>query len=268
MSARFSLIGVPSVAGCRAETAEVIDQHRGPAAIREALAQLHRGYTLPRPYDDLGDIAVSDDLQQVLTSLEHRVVELRRAAAVPLILGGAHTITVGTLRALKKVERDYSVVYFDAHPDMMPREDLNYGSSIFHAIKEQVVDPSRFVIVGGRQIEIPEAEVMARYGVQNIPPYRIQEIGAAAVLAEIKARCPPPYFLSIDLDVIDPSFAPGVSAPQWLGMSPQEVFYLARELVVTGQVVGVDVVELSPARDRDCMTARLAARLVHELGMV
>jgi|GEM_PF-1685754 len=261
----IKLIGVPTVAGCRTETSKAVDQNRGPAAFRSAYQLLLAGFDIPCHFTDAGDLSFKDTIPEMLRAVEEEVVKTRAANELPLLIGGSHTLTLGTLRGLKRSDGDFSMIYFDAHPDMMPREDINYGSSIFHALREGVVVGSRTAMLGVRQIEHPEEQLIRQHGVTCYPPVDFVRRGAKEIVQEIKLKFPPPYFLSLDLDAIDPIYAPGVTSPTPLGLSPLDVLFICEE-ICRESVIAFEIVELSPVNDRDDETANLTAGFVKSVS--
>jgi agmatinase len=258
------LFGVPTVAGCRAETSKAVDQNRGPAAFRSAHQLLLAGFDIPQYFVDGGDLDFPDTIPAVLAAVEDQTVRSCQAGEIPFLIGGAHTLTLGTLRGLKRTTGEFSMIYFDAHPDMMPRADINYGSSIYHALNEGQIAGSRTAMLGVRQIERPEAEQIKKFGVNCYSPLDFARRGAKEIVAEILTKLPPPYFISLDLDAIDPIFAPGVTSPTPVGLSPLDVLSVCSE-VCRHPVIALEIVELSPVNDRDDETANLTAGLVKAL---
>lgn len=261
------LVGVPYSVGCRAETSTAIDQQNGPLAIRAGIRSLTANFDIPHSFEDLGDIKAKNTVDDVLKGVEEQVFEVATKGDIPLVLGGAHTITMGTLRALSRVHSEFSIIYIDAHPDLMPHSTINYGSAMFYAFKEEIVQPDKVAFLGVRQIEKPEYRLLREHNIFHIHAHEVEGIGIATVVKEIKDRFPAPYFISLDLDAIDPTFAPGVTSPYPAGLTPREVTYLIEELCRQG-VVGVEIMELSPINDRNDDTAMIAASIVLKMCAV
>ncbi|MDZ4786563.1 MAG: arginase family protein [bacterium] len=256
------IIGAPFSVGCRVETSTAIDQQNGPLSIRAALRSLTANFDVPLGFEDLGDLSVKKNtVEDVLKALEDQVTAVITKGDVPLVLGGAHTITLGTLRALSKAKPGFSVIYIDAHPDIMPHATVNYGSGIFYALKEEVIRPDKLAFIGLRQVENPEYRLLRENNIFHVHASEIEGLGIANVVKEIKDRFPAPYFISLDLDAIDPAFAPGVTLPYPCGLSPREVMYILEELSRQG-IVGFEIAELSPINDRNDETAMIAASLI------
>ena len=256
------LIGAPTTAGCRSETAHLMDQANAPQAIRKAYTEMMEGFNIPAHFTDSGDLTLTGSTDTVLAAVTAAVEAERKLGTVPVILGGAHTVTLGTLRALAKTDGEFSVVYLDAHPDLMPRQEINYGSSIYHALKEGVIKPNRLAFLGIRHVELEEEEIILRDKIFARSAVDIATAGVRETLAELTAAVPPPYVVSIDFDAIDPAFAPGVTLPYPAGVTPREVLGIFAGLAPRG-VITLELMELSPANDPDGRTLALAGEILY-----
>lgn len=261
------LYGVPSHIGTDPETSQSADSHLAPEAIRKAYASLFQGYNIPCAFEDRGDINTSPEqsVDELLKEVKSSATEALMQNKQLVYLGGSHTFTLGSLRAVKEHRGDFSLLYFDAHPDLMPEERIYYGSTLYHASKEGVLDPKRIGFVGIRQIEEEESDFIEKNGSLVISPLELTRIGLTAAIEKLKQTLPPPYYMSIDLDGIDPSLAPGVTTPFPLGLYPREL--LAMALAFCGKdLIGFEIVEHSPKRDVQNCTVFLAATLLQELS--
>ncbi len=255
------LFGVPSGVGYRSDTGRRADHDFGPEAVRQALIDLRRGYDIPFPATVCGDLNVdSDSTVEILSRVEAAVLKRLQKNILPIMIGGAHTVTLGALRAAHKHSGGYSLIYFDAHPDIMPRDEITYGSHLYVGIKEGVLDPARTIIIGARQIEEPEYAVAKQYQISLISSHDMVGGGLFEVAKKIQSL-PPPYVISFDIDVVDPSFAPAVACPTPLGLDPREVLYLLRQIDLK-DVLSFDLVELSPRVHPGTATAELAAMML------
>ncbi len=234
----------------------------GPAAIRAAL---HSGSTnlwseslldLGRPgvLIDAGDItparaAARDEIQSAVAAV------LERGQA-PLILGGDHSITYPAVRAFRG-RAPFALLHFDAHPDLYPdyMGDRYSHASPFARLMEEGL-AAELVQVGVRTMNGIQAEQAARFGAQ--------EIGPDQWAAGWRFSSALPVYLSIDLDVLDPAFAPGVAHPEPGGCSTRQL--LSTLQAIPNRVIGADIVELNPANDPAGLTARVAAKLVKEVA--
>ena len=172
-----------------------------------------------------------------------------------LSLGGDHAVTYPIMRAYAAKYPDLTIVQFDAHPDLYESLDGNRYSHAcpFARIMEDGL-VKRLVQVGIRTLNQHQREQAERYGVEIIEAWDI---------ADLALTFDGPVYISLDLDVLDPAFAPGVSHHEPGGLSSRELLNLIKTL--DAQIVGADVVELNPHRDLVNMTAMIAAKCTKEL---
>jgi arginase len=254
-----TLIGLPF----DAKSSYLRGAARGPAAIRSALAcdstnwysESLRDMRRPEHLRDAGDAAIGeatflDDIEQAIT----RVLE---SDGAPVALGGDHSVTYPVLRAVGPRHADLTILHFDAHSDLYPEfEGDRYSHACPFARIMETGLARHLVQVGVRTITPVQREQADRFGVDVIDMRR----WAAGDRPLVSG----PLYLSIDLDVFDPGFAPGVSHREPGGLSPRDVITVLQSL--TGPIVGADIVELNPGRDSLDITAPLAAKLVKEIA--
>ncbi|MGB5987972.1 MAG: agmatinase [Desulfobacterales bacterium] len=197
------------------------------------------------PGADLDLAAVVQSVDQIL-SRDARVISL----------GGDHSITHPILRAYGRRYPDLTILHLDAHPDLYDRLG---GNSLSHAcpfarIMEEGL-AQRLVQVGIRTLTPHQREQAERFGVEIVPVARWPQARDLAFEGSV--------YLSLDLDCLDPAFAPGVSHHEPGGLSTREVLHIIQGF--KGNLVGADIVELNPERDWMGMTARVAAKLLKEL---
>jgi arginase len=175
----------------------------------------------------------------------------------PISLGGDHSVTFPILRAFQEKFGAIDVLHVDAHPDMYDAyegDPYSHASPFARALESGCI--RRLVQVGIRAADPEHARMAERYGVVML--------GAESLANIPQAVFEGPLYLSIDLDGLDPAFAPGVSHPEPGGLTTREVLGLIAR--VSGALVGADVVELNPERDVNLQTAGVAVRLVKELA--
>jgi agmatinase len=251
----------------------------GPEAIRSASALL-------RPYNpalgvnvvdtlsivDYGDVPVSPgDTERTYGQIEEALTPLVAAGVFPLALGGDHSITLAELRVLAREHGPISLVQLDAHGDTW---DEYFGQRFFHgttflrAFEEKLIDPAASVQAGLRgSLYGPDDLDSARaLGFAVLPCDQLRTLepgGYASIVRERVGRRP--VFLSFDIDVLDPAFAPGTGTPEVGGLSTAEALAFVRALAGI-DLVGADVVEVSPAYDGPGQqTALAAANVAYEL---
>jgi len=235
-----------------------------PAHVRQELWSPARNLTSETGVDlgtpgllvDEGDLAL-DEGPGDRARIESAVGALIERGLAPLLLGGDHSVTYPVLRAVAAVHGRVSILHFDAHPDLY---DVFEGSRFSHACPfARIMEDGlagRLVQVGIRTLNAHQAEQARRFGVEIVGPD-----GFAPQRVPIPRG---PLYVSIDLDALDPAFAPGVAHPEPGGLSARDVIQVLHR--VRGPVVGADVVELLPAADQGHRTAVVAAKLVKELA--
>jgi agmatinase len=251
----------------------------GPEAIRSASALL-------RPYHPVLDVDVFGTLSLVdggdigvtpgnaLRTTEQIDASLRPvlgAGIVPLVLGGDHSIVLGELRAQAAVHGPVGLVLLDAHADTW---DQYYGERYFHgtpfrrAVEEGLLDPSRSVLAGmrGSLYAAADIETPREMGFEVIDGEQLAGLSPAAYGDRVRARIGDgPVYLSFDIDVLDPAFAPGTGTPEVAGLQPREALAFLRALAGI-EFTGFDVVEVSPAYDAPGqVTALHAAAVAYDL---
>lgn len=196
--------------------------------------------------------------------LRKLVSRLAMQNKMPVIIGGDHSLTAEALRAVSEAKnRKLSLLYFDAHPDFVSSTRNYYGSVLTDSAK--FLDFRKSMLVGTRAAEPEEVENAKGAGLKIVTPLDVAELGVRRVAQMIKAKTRGmPVYISIDLDCVDPAFAPGVSVPSPGGLSSVELIYLLKSAVAAGSVAGIDIVELSPDYDVNGVTANLAARIMSE----
>jgi agmatinase len=234
----------------------------GPEAIRSAS-------TLVRPYHPLLDVDVFERLsivdggdlcvtpgnaQRTAEQLDAGLQPLLRAGIVPLVLGGDHSVVLGELRAQAAIHGPVAVVLLDAHADVW---DQYYGERYFHgtpfrrAVEEGIVDPSRSLFAGMRGPLYSRADVDAprELGFEVIEGEELHGLSPEGYGARVRDRVGGGrVFMSFDIDVLDPAFAPGTGTPEVAGLQPREALAYLRALRGLA-FSGFDVVEVSPPYD-------------------
>lgn len=189
------------------------------------------------------------------------ICELVTNKIIPVVIGGDHSVTSIAIDAISATLGKIGLVYFDAHPDFVSSKTDYYGSVITDSLDRLEEDNVTFV--GTRAAELEEVENINRSGFQVITPLDILEEGINKIIDKICKRNTTRKYVSIDLDCLDPAYAPGVSVPTPCGLTSVELTCLVKHAVSTG-IVGMDIVELCPKYDVNDITASLAARLLSE----
>jgi agmatinase len=250
----------------------------GPNAVRAASVML-RPYNANldvKPFDhlscvDYGDVAIVPGyLERSYEAIETAVRPIVDAGVVPLLIGGDHACTLPHLRATRG-RGPVAVIDFDSHTDAWDSyfgERYNHGTWMRRAIEEGLVDVGPSIEVGLRGSIYDREDwtgLRQELGLEYLTTENVFELGPEAVAARIRQRVGDrPAFISFDIDVVDPAYAPGTGTPEAGGPSARDLLAILRRL--TGiEFVGFDVVEVIPAYDPAGVTATLAANLAYEM---
>ena len=249
----------------------------GPRAVRVASA-LSRGHHPERGVSmfeklrcaDGGDIlCIPMSTERSLANITARIYEIAHARAVPIMVGGDHTVSLGSLRALHRVHGPLGLIHVDAHSDTFGPAwdvDLHHGTVFRHALREGLLRPQDVVQLGIRG-PFTAAEDLGFAREAGIRVVMMDEIkrdlaGTLQLIAEVSARGP--SYVSFDMDGVDPAYAPGTGTPVPGGLTSFEALQLLR--AVSGAlVVGADVVEISPDHDSSGITSLLAVSVLGEI---
>jgi agmatinase len=195
-------------------------------------------------------------------NLHKLISDLVSSSKIPVVIGGDHSITSIVLQAIGHIQGKIGLFYFDAHPDFVSSTTNYYGSVLTDSC--QWIDFSKSMLIGTRAAEPEELENAAKFGLEVITPVNITELGISQIASRVRSKnCNNKKYISIDLDCLDPAYAPGVSLPSPCGLSSIDLVYLIK-LAISSGIIGFDLVELSPDFDFNNMTANLAARIILE----
>lgn len=250
-----------------------------PARMMEAdlLAALRRGGLLVRWRDAVagGPLltpSASATLPDLLEDLAWATERTLAAGERPLVLGGDHSIAAGTWRGVARWCRrqgtEAGLIWVDAHLDAhtpattpsgnchgMPLAALlGEGGGAWAGHAGAVLDPRRVCVVGAHSFEAAESALLARHGVRVFALEEVRRRGLAEVWAEALAIAGTPFGVSLDLDVLDSALAPAVSTPAGPGLAPPELVAVWRGLLRRPDLLGLEIVEYHPGRDRDGAT--------------
>jgi agmatinase len=244
----------------------------GPSAIRRASRVLvdgdhpiHWVNPASAPVADIGDFTIAlGDIAKSLAEIEQQAGEIAHLVA----LGGDHGVTLPLLRALAKRRGAPALIHLDAHVDTWPEnfgQTYAHGSVFYHAITEQLIQPRRMVQIGVRSpVERAVHDWTRDQGVVMITAHDVHEQGPVVVADRIRQVIgDAPVYLSCDVDVLDPAFAPGTGTPEIGGLASWQVQAIIRRLRGL-QFVGMDMVEVCPPYDVAEITALAAATMAWE----
>ena len=273
-SADIAVVGIPFDAG----TSYRPGTRFGPSHIRES-SRLLRPYNPAqdvKPFAlaqvvDAGDIAVNPfNIAEAVEQITEAMSELLDTGARVLTLGGDHTIAFPILKSLHAKHGPITVVHFDAHLDTWDTyfgAPLTHGTPFRRASEEGLLDLSACMHVGIRGPLYSDSDLSddAALGFQVINSTDADKLGIDGIIEKIRARVGDrPVYVSIDIDVLDPAFAPGTGTPEAGGLSSRELLRIIRSLDAVN-VIGADIVEVAPAYDHAQITGIAAAHLAYDL---
>ncbi len=190
------------------------------------------------------------------------IFDLVSTKKIPIVIGGDHSVTTIALKAIGDVYGKIGLFYFDAHPDFVSSTRDYYGSVLSDSSNS--INFRKSTLIGTRAAEPEELENADKVGLEVITPMDIEELGVSKTAERMRPKINNiKKYISIDLDCLDPAFAPGVSLPSPCGLSSLELIYFVK-LAVNSGTIGIDIVELSPDFDMNNITAYLAARILLE----
>jgi agmatinase len=267
----YSVLGVPFDSSSSFRSG----QRWGPRAIREASAYIE--YYSIHAEEDLSDVPIYDegdvavvygDVHETLTRVREVVKDLVIENRIPIILGGEHTITLGVVQGLTHKYKKPCLIIFDAHFDL---RDEYLGNRLSHACVSkrilELVKPYKVYFIGVRAFSREEKKLADEIDLIDYSDIKdIVKLGEANIAARARKfleDCKEIY-LSIDIDVLDPAYAPGVANPEPEGLTSWSLFELIHG-VVDDRLIGFDVVEVSPPYDHGGITSITAAKTVIEV---
>jgi len=222
---------------------------------------------------DFGDAPVIPaDPVRTRDAIAETVGQVVRAGAVPLVLGGDHSIAEPDIAAVAAVHGPVGLVHFDTHTDTGSEVfgvDVSHGTPMYRLVERGLVDPLRYVQIGLRGYWPGEAEFFwqAELGITSFFMHDVRDRGIRDVVERTVGLVGEgPVFVSVDVDVLDPAFAPGTGTPEPGGMTSADLLWACRTLAERLEVVGADVVEVIPTAVGSAdVTALVAERIVREI---
>jgi agmatinase len=221
---------------------------------------------------DFGDAAVLPaDARQSHDAILELVGQVHDAGVLPVVLGGDHSIAEPTIRAAAARHGPVGLVHFDTHTDT-GREvfgvELSHGTPMFRLVEDGQVDPARYTQIGLRGYWPGEREFdwQAEHGITSFFMHEVRELGIEEVVGRTLGIVGDgPVYLTVDVDVLDPAFAPGTGTPEPGGMTSGELLWACRAVATELELVGAEVVEVIPTAPGSAdITALVADRIVRE----
>jgi len=243
----------------------------GPAAIREASLNIET-YSFRSGIDveelrihDLGDLHVATDTMQTIERLAKVVSEILEAGKTPVIIGGEHTVTLGVLKGFGNKASKTAVLSFDAHLDLRDEfMGLKVSHTTFMRRLNEQLKPAKILEVGTRAVCREELDYAEKAGIEFITAQQIRREGVEQTLKALKRKLADveSVYVSVDMDVLDPAYAPAVQNPEPDGLEGHTLLDILCG-ICGKSIVGLDVVEVAPNYDFG-VTAVQAAKTIFE----
>lgn len=222
---------------------------------------------------DYGDAAVLPaDWERTHRAIAKTVSEVLNAGAIPIILGGDHSIAEPDIRSCAAKHGPVGLIHFDTHTDTGKEVfgvEVSHGTPMYRLVEEGAIDPQRYVQIGLRGYWPGDEEFswQTEHGITAIPMHEVHRHGIeAAVSRAVEIVGDGPVFVSIDIDVLDPAFAPGTGTPEPGGMTSNDLLQACRAVASQVELVGADLVEIIPTMVGSAdITALVGDRIVREL---
>jgi agmatinase len=221
---------------------------------------------------DFGDAPVIPaDPERTHAAIERTVRDVVDAGAIPVVLGGDHSVAEPDIRAVAAVHGPVGLVHFDTHTDTGTEVfsvERSHGTPMYRLVRDGHVDPRRYAQIGLRGYWPGEVELawQAEQGITSFFMHDVRDRGIRGVIEETIAIVGEgPTFLSVDVDVLDPAFAPGTGTPEPGGMTAVDLLLAVRTVAEQLELVGADVVEVIPSSvGTDDYSALVADRVIRE----
>jgi agmatinase len=219
---------------------------------------------------DFGDLPVNPlSIEDTFSRIERGIAPLLEAGARCVCVGGDHSISLPILRAVAKKHGPVSLIQFDAHNDLWDEyfgSRYSHGTPFRRAFEEGLLEDGGVLQVGlrGQVYGEDDFDFAREHKVRMVTAEEFHKRGMAAVQSHLRAFRRKPVYVTLDIDAVDPAFAPGTGTPQVGGLTSVQILELVRALRGLN-IVGCDLVEVSPPYDTGEITSLLAANLLFEL---
>lgn len=182
-----------------------------------------------------------------------------------IFVGGDHSISYGSFKGFSKKFKNPGMIIFDAHPDIYPEDFLNHENWVYYLIKEGILKKENLILAGVRAIDEKEKEFLDKNRIRYFKVEQIfnNEEDVCDIIME-NASIFDGLYLSIDIDVLDPAFAPGTGYREVNGLTSQQLFYFLKRIKMMKNLKRIDLVEINPDKDINNMTINIGKRIINE----
>ena len=244
----------------------------GPAAIRQASLNIETfsfrtGQDIENiPLHDIGDLHISTDPKKTVDMLKVVVEDIVASGKIPVSIGGEHTITLGIMKGFGAKVKKTAIVSFDAHLDLRKEFlGLKLSHTTFMQLISEELKPAKIIEVGTRSVCQDELKYAKKAGIEFFSTQQIKKEGTTQIIQKLKEKLAPydNIYLSVDMDIVDPAFAPAVQNPEPDGITTGDLLDMVCALC-DKRVIGFDVLEIAPVYDQG-ISAIAAAKVIFEM---
>ncbi|MBS3115656.1 arginase family protein [Candidatus Woesearchaeota archaeon] len=237
-----------------------------PDKIQEQLHDLHANEAGIKPNFEFEEIEVDNfKIEASHNNIYKKILTLKEKS---IILGGDHSISYPCFKAFASNNKNAGIIVFDAHPDLMDKVGIDSQEDWLRSlISEGIVDKNKVIVIGVRNSDRIETDFadenrLSIYYMNKIFEYKIENI-CEAVMEKIRKW--ENVYLSVDIDAVDPAFAPGTGYKEPGGFTSRELIYFIQRLNKLNNIKMIDIVEVNPSLDVADLTSKLAAKIMTEL---
>ena len=265
----MAILGVPMENGLGKTTGTA----EAPERVMQELRELaERSLTESGNPPDTGMEMLNLDLSNLNEAsqrIEETCTRMLDTGRRPVALGGDHSLSYASVRAFVKKHPGAGIIVFDAHPDLMhAMNPPTHEDWLLTLLSEDVIQPSQIYLLGIRSIHPSELKRLRGLRIKHMTMREMSREGLPEVTDTVMAyaRTWPALYISVDIDVLDPAFAPGTGYPEPGGMSTRELLYCLGRFMLLQNFRMADLVEVNPRLDSHDLTAKAAARILAELN--
>ncbi|RLE85936.1 MAG: agmatinase [Thermoprotei archaeon] len=217
------------------------------------------------PFHDAGDIKSISSPEDLIKKVSMVVKDTIKDGKIPIIIGGEHTTTLGSVVGLKELS-DFNLIFLDAHLDL--RDEYPVGARVTHATVlrrcAEKIGCDRIIVIGARAVSKEEVEYADRCKIKVFYYHELIYNNLDKLIDSIGGNA----YISIDMDVLDPGLAPGVSNPEPPGISFKELIDILKTIMRNIKLVGMDVTEVNPLYDPSGVTSAYAAAIIKKIVLL
>ncbi len=257
----MNIIKIKSSQGCLGKNKGC---EKAPDAIVENLKQFHANENEWEPKFEIDEAEIAEsDLEKTFDSISKKAEEVLDEKTI--FLGGDHSITYATVRGFSKKFENPGVIIFDAHPDAESDFIPTHEDILRALVNENLIKPENIILLGTRNWHSEEIKFLKQHKIKYFSMQEISKEGIHDICDSVMSVAKEwgALYVSVDIDVLDPAFAPGTGYPEPGGMASRELIYFLQRMKMLKNFKAADIVEVNPEKDE--LTAKLGAKLVIEL---